>query len=355
MCNFLVAYCVSRMKGTEVPLQISIVGNKVEELKNKRLNDADVFCITETIGHFLESPFVALDLSNNSISDSGAHAIMILLAKSNTIVDLNLSGNNIGVNGAEKLARAIAQSKYLAKLNLKSNPLTDAGVSVIAGALATNHSLVELNISDTNMGIAGLCDITVHVSTHASLSRLYIDNVLTTSLQGELANMLANMLKRNSGLHELSFGKMGFHDDGIENLILALKRNNSVTYLSLRCNLFGPDALEHISEWLEDPECICFSLDLSGNRIFSGIRRLAQALYRNTHLRILNLASCNLNDQGLSSLAESLRHNYSIRKLYLRGNKFGPKSAKLFLPILKNYEECDFLDLLGVEDNSGNA
>ncbi len=40
------------------------------------------------------------------------------------------------------------------------------------------------------------------------------------------------------------------------------------------------------------------------------------------------------------------------QRLYLDGNRFGPYASTAFRPLLKNFEEPDFVDLLNIEDNA---
>ncbi len=66
----------------------------------------------------------------------------------------------------------------------------------------------------------------------------------------------------------------------------------------------------------------------------------------------LNLVGCAFTEAGLCLLAEALRHNFTLQRLYLDGNRFGPRSSLAFRPLLKNFEEPDFVGLLDIEDNS---
>lgn len=335
-------------------MALVLPGNQVPELRLRRLTDSELFVLCETLGHFPDAPFVYLDLSFNQISDAGARAVMILLSKTTSLAELDLHGNNIGEEGCEKLARALGHQKTLLRLNLNGNPLTDKGCIALAHCLAqSNDTLTDLDVGNTEIGVLGAIEFASALRQNRFLTRVSLDNMRAPSLQEEPVVHLADALIANSSVRELSLCKFQIRDTGAEVLAQSLERNTALAALHLRCNQIGHAGAESIAVLLERPECALQFLDLSSNRITDlGARSIARALYRNRSLRSLNLAGCALTEAGLCLLAEALRHNYTLQRLFLDGNRFGPRSAVAFRPLLKNFEEPDFVALLDIEFNS---
>ena len=60
----------------------------------------------------------------------------------------------------------------------------------------------------------------------------------------------------------------------------------------------------------------------------SGARNLAEALRRNAHLVSLDLAHCEIGDEGAVAIGNALRSNTVLRELRLQGNGIGRAGAQ---------------------------
>ena len=93
-----------------------------------------------------------LDLSHNSIGDSGARAIAKLVNNS-ALQEVDLRDNKIAENGAKSLGKALRDNKTLRSLNVRLNRFKDAGGKDFFKGISGNKSLRELNVSCNAMGL----------------------------------------------------------------------------------------------------------------------------------------------------------------------------------------------------------
>src|SRR3989338_7421964 len=92
------------------------------------------------------SSLTTLNLSSNSIGDSGVSALATALQYNSSLTTLNLTGNSIGDSGASALATALSHNSSLTTLNLTRNSIGDSGASALATALSHNSSLITLRM-----------------------------------------------------------------------------------------------------------------------------------------------------------------------------------------------------------------
>lgn len=95
-----------------------------------------------------------LYLSENSISDIGAHAIAQVLAINNhSLTWLELHSNSITDEGAEYLADMLKTNKTLILLGLNSNKITNRGAQILVGAITYYNETLQWLLLASNKGI----------------------------------------------------------------------------------------------------------------------------------------------------------------------------------------------------------
>ena len=122
-----------------------------------------------------------LDLSDNgTFANSGAHCISEGLQHNTTLVNLNLSRTGIAVitlDTARSLIKMLQVNKSLTHLDLSINSLSDSGAQIIFEGLQHNNTLVNLNLSNT--GITA-----TDPETASSLTKMLQINKSLTHLKG---------------------------------------------------------------------------------------------------------------------------------------------------------------------------
>ena len=91
-----------------------------------------------------------LDITDYSITSSGAKALSKMLAINRYLTSLDISGNPIGYRGVAHLAEGLRKNKSLQTLKLLSCNVTDAGLASLADALCVNNSLIDLDLGQND-------------------------------------------------------------------------------------------------------------------------------------------------------------------------------------------------------------
>ncbi|CAF0813158.1 unnamed protein product [Rotaria sordida] len=104
-------------------------------------------------GLYGNTTLMELQLSNNRISDIGAHALAQVLSINNYTLDLlELHSNNITDEGAEYLAQMLKINKTITLLGLGSNRIGDRGVRLLTSAITCyNETLQWLHLSSNKL------------------------------------------------------------------------------------------------------------------------------------------------------------------------------------------------------------
>jgi len=174
---------------------------------------------------------------------------------------------------------ALLQNAKLSILKLGYNQLGDEGMAILAKGVATHQLLASLDLGFNHIGddgCAALADA-LQSSSSCSLSTLYLAGNLI-SHQGAMA--LADAI-RYCGLQKLH----------------------------LTGNRLGPEGVAAITSAMMDQERIC-ELFLGGTFSGSaGCQSVARLLQHSSSLKVISLANCNMNDDDISLLAESIKEN----------------------------------------------
>ncbi|KAJ8250129.1 hypothetical protein COCON_G00233450 [Conger conger] len=217
------------------------------------------------------SPLRGLDLSYNSLGDSGVELLMIPHCK---LHRLGLNSCDLTEKSCEIVASALQSSNSpLRDLDLSCNNLGDSGVKLLcAGLMSPNCKLQRLGLGWCNL-TEGCCDVLASVlrSPHSELSDLELrDNEL-----------------QDSGVRALSAG-------------------------------------------LEDPHCKLQRLGLSGCRVTQrGCDSLASALCSNpSHLGELDLRYNHPGDSGVRALSAAKRDTLTLLVDHGRENRTKPGPRK---------------------------
>ncbi|KAI2502489.1 hypothetical protein MHU86_11995 [Fragilaria crotonensis] len=199
---------------------------------------------------------VKIDLSQRGLRPSDAKLVKLALLQNANLSVLKLGYNQLGDEGVSLLANGVAMHRVLSSLDLGFNHIGDEGCAALAEALVWQSSTS---------------------SSTSSLSTLYLAGNLI-SHQGAMA--LADAI-RYCGLKKLH----------------------------LTGNSLGPDGVAAITSAMMDHEGIC-ELFLGGTFSGSGgCQSVARLLQHSSSLKVISLANCNINDEDVATLAESIKEN----------------------------------------------
>jgi Ran GTPase-activating protein (RanGAP) involved in mRNA processing and transport len=195
-------------------------------------------------------------LTGYKLNDEDMGIVITQAINNQQCINLKLVANQITASGASILADALFNNKTLKRLSLWNNQLGDRGVQSLSNALSVNEcSLIRLDLSQN--------DIT-----------------------DEGAGYLAQMLKTNRILTNLSLSNNKISDNRVKFLANALQnRNNTLETLSLTENKLLSDA---------------------------SIVFLVNMFQHNRSLKKLWLNDCNLSKSGQDRLKQAARKDFEL-------------------------------------------
>ena len=289
------------------------------DLSKNSIGDSGATSLTQALA--VNSSLTNLNVSRNSIGDSGAVSLSQALAVNSSLTNLDLSLNSIGHCGAASLSQALAVNSSLTNLNVSGNCIGDSGAVSLFQALAVNSSLTNLNVSWNCIRGSGAVSLSQALAVNSSLTNLCL-SLNSIGLSG--AASLSQDLAVNSSLTNLDVSGNSIGDSGAASLSQALEVNSSLTNLDLRRNGIGDSGAASLSQALAVNSSLT-SLDLRANSIGdSGAASLSQALAVNSSLTNLDLSLNSIRDSGALSFCQALAVNSSLTNLNLRGNSIGP-------------------------------
>lgn len=309
---------------------------------SSRLDNSDMMIFSQVFSGPVQW-LVRLDLSYNVITDEGVTILAraLLGQRARRLEAFSIRGNSMGPEGCKELGMALMDCPSLYHVDVSQNPLGRTGGLHVVELLKARPDLEEIVMADTEI------DIDVLVATSKALldgsHRLRLCNVENPriqTLQEDHTVHLGRMLRVNTHLSEIYFGKHKMRDEGVRQLVDFLLENKTLKVLDLRCNELGSDGAGHLARLLSS-DCQLTRLNLSGNRIgendnVEGARALAEALLNNRLLNHLDLNKNRLCGQSLQLLADAVDKNSTLESIALFHNLWDQSSSFKFHQILND-------------------
>ena len=172
-------------------------------LENNDITGKGVAILADAL--YANNSLTELHLSNNCISDIGAHALAQVLSIHNwTLTWLEINANEITDDGVEYLAEMLKVNKTLILLGLSFNRIGDRGVQNLTGAIGYfNENLQWLHLASnraiTDASVTSLGDMFAH---NRSLQAVYLNDCgLTANGIKQLKRAVDMEKKTNFFLH----------------------------------------------------------------------------------------------------------------------------------------------------------
>jgi len=212
------------------------------------------------------------------------------------------------------LGRYIANNTHLEKVDLIQCGITDEKMTLLFGELTHSTSLTHLNLSDNSFGIDGLRHMVPFLQNSPNLSRL------------QFGRFDIFRIRRN----------INFDSDCFELVVQTLhgrppEGESLIGLIIGSCNITDISALDRYT--LTNLR----SLQLNNNEIGNdGCRTLSNMLQQEgSNLECLNLDNTGINDEGVTLIATSLKHNTKLNALSLqRNNNIKEGGHLVFLKLL---------------------
>ena len=210
-------------------------------------------------------------------------------------------------------------TEFIAKLSNCS--LNEYRVSFLVKELSS-RSLKPLLTLDLSKDI--LSDGVVHIAEILRHSNCFKTlNISYCGIDDQGMKSLASAFEMNGSLEELNW-RGNLAGTGIGHMMLgeSLKRNRGLKTLNISDCDIDDQGMKSLASALNMNGSLQM-LDLSWNRAVTGIgfMALGESLKRNRGLKTLDISDCSIDDQGMKSLASALEMNGSLEELDLSGNR----------------------------------
>ncbi|XP_067898042.1 NLR family CARD domain-containing protein 3-like isoform X2 [Heterodontus francisci] len=250
-----------------------------------------------------------LCLTNNALGDTGLKKLAAaLMSSSCRLVTLLLCRNALTDQCGEDLISILRTNRILKELDLKYNQLKDTGVKQLCVALQDSDCEIEtLGLWGNEFTHCCCEELVLALRTNQSLRSLDLgcNNI------GDLGMKLLCTAIKHDGckIEKLRLHQTGLTEGCCEDLTSTLRTSQRLTTLELGYNNLGDVGVQRLSTALKDPNCKLQTLGLYRNNLTSACcPDLADALTASSTLTELNLSSNNLQDSGLKSLFAALRN-----------------------------------------------
>ena len=300
--NFLSAF-----GGNLPPIQVRKL-----ELPDNLVNDECMHNIKNIIS---AKQVIYLNLASNQISTEGLKIIQheVIASKSLKYLNLGVSEgsfrvNNFSGDGGIIIARILLNNESIETLILQENLLGEDAGDKIGAALIQNKTLKKLVLSDNKIKNKGARSIIENGTSLISI------DLSENDITPEICYDLKNLMVHSKHLREVIWNGNYVGLKGINYIVEALKANSKIKSLSLRNTSIGK----------------------------VGVQSLALGLYKNEHLKILDLGSNSITFESFKDLCDSLNNN-KIKILRCKNNLLGDESAKYFAESILNKESTSYL------------
>jgi len=325
--------------------------------KSLRILPPDISCITELFLGFPKwsAVITALDFSYNFIGDAGAEELARLLPECPLLASLALIDNSIGASGMCALVEAIKRAglAHLRAFDVSLNPLHKKGGLAAAALIEkTAHKgddganggrskvmLQELRLASCELEVDSVVAIAERLAlANRTLRVLDVSNPRLFSLQADLSEHYARMVRMNPTLETVHVAKQRLGDEGTRILVQGLLENRTLRCLDLKANNISITGASHLATLLRADSNL-ETLILRANPIQDeGVGHISHALWYNRSLRHLDCGMCALTGKGVCQVADAIERNTTIERLELFENAWDEDSAQRFHEVLEGVQ-----------------
>ena len=266
----------------------------------------------------------------NVLGERGAEALAAVLKERNTLRTLRMG--NVGGNGLATLAlHGLHSTKSVRVLDLRMNHIGDEAIYDVLAPL--QDSLIEeLDLSRNDLTDTSTTAILGLIETSKSLRSL---DLSWNSLGKPFTSSLSKVLEASTTLESLCLdgnSQLGAQK-GANPIFEGLLKNSRLRSLSLaKCNIKDCTLIGRLLKNSQSMQ----ELNLSNNHIVDdGCVSIARALETNPALTRLDLSYNSIGDEGGLKLATCLKSNKCLQELFLKDNRITNATAEQLLELVR--------------------
>ncbi len=263
---------------------------------------------------------------------AGALCAAMTLNKTITRLDADCLGDE----GSVALAKGLTLNHGLKILWLQSNNLGDVGAVAIANALKVNHHVIELDLFCNNIGTEGIASMAEMLKTNRSITKL---NLRQNDVGAEGSRALMEALKVNTTLTDLDVGHCGVE---LKWIFLGAQMLRSIDVSEN--GYCGMEDAHVISNMLKSNKTL-ERLLMNGCEMEPQekcMEIICEGLKWNQSVHFLDVDECDIGSEGLRALAQVLKVNHVLQKVFLYCKK---NSVKEFVEPLEGNGSITYIDI----------
>lgn len=325
--------------GTGPPLPIdevamaSIVSRLRErEIKTLVMQEAqiDSACLFTLAGALADNTSVLfLDLCGTDLSESG-EAMAQLIQTNSSIESLQLVGCSINSSVMRTLATSLISNESIWALAIGHNNLDEEGYELL-GSVISEGMIGELSLAfdndDAEEGPHKAANMYLDLELSKSLMVLNIQGLRESERMWRVFSMAVVICE---GLDTLRLRDCNLNDSAVATIAMFMTTGRAEK-LDLSRNEIGEDGALCIAVALAASRSIK-DLVLSQNPLGQAVD-LANALYTNKSLRVLDLDDTALGAKSLQAFRHALDHNHAIKTLSVEDNANSPEEHAIVADI----------------------
>ena len=315
------------------------------------------------------STLKCIDISYIILPSDAAINIALVISRNLFLEKLNLSGCELSESQITNAVKAFNNLSRLKYLNISHNKVNDEATNKLASALTTNPLLEHLKLSNCELSELQIIGIVKALSEKESFL-MFLDishNTITNNESDEISSVVINnpllehlnlahcklselqlisilkALRKTSLLKFLDVSHNELSREAANEISSVIVNNRSLQYLNLStCNL-EEDSLITISDSLA---CITHlvSIDVSYSCITEkAAYNVAIALRKNTSLERLSFCAC-FEDNAALTIFNAISQHSGITHLNINLNVINSGLADLIVSVLMNNTNIDHVD-----------
>ena len=274
-----------------------------------------------------------LDLSKCELSELQMKTVARQLLHVSAIKCLNMSYNRLSDDAAIDIASAISRNPFFENINLSSCELSESQITTVVKALKSLSRLKHLDISHNKAADKAANELATALTTNPLLENLNLSNCDLS--QSHSAGIVKALSKKESFLKFLDISHNTVTNDASNEIASVVICNPLLEHLNLAHCELSELQLIGIFKALSKTSLLTL-LDISHNKVTKeATNEIAAVSVNNKSLKHLNLSACNLVEDSMKLVADSLSHVTSLVSLDVSFNCITEKAAYSMADALK--------------------
>ena len=185
-------------------------------------------------------------------------------------------------------------------------------------------------------------NLIIAIRDNTSLTSLILNN---NDITDDQAIRILDGIQNNRNLKILNLNKNKIEAEGAKAIAETIKRNPNLQTFDISSNNIKDDGARAIAEAINENRTLEL-LNFSNTQIGDlGARDIAEAIKQNPNLQTFDISSNNIGDDGARAIAEAIKQNPNLTSLNLSYNQIGAQGARAIAEVIEQNPNLTSLDL----------